>query len=66
MIGWMLFGTLLILVVSFMFEMEAGFGRAFGYSSYGLPFSISIPVLLLCWALFLAQRFHVITFWFQK
>lgn len=65
MIGWMLFLTLLIIVVGAMQDMQSGFGRAFGWPAPMFPWEIVIPTIVLFWAIYLSNRFGVIKFWFQ-
>jgi len=66
MIGWLCFITLLILVLGFLGEMQAGYGRAFGYPSRTLNWGITIPVLMGIWVFVLLVKFHLIKFWFQQ
>lgn len=65
MMGWMLFITLLVLVACFLLEMRAGYGRAFGWGGGGPNTAAVIVSLVILWAVYLLQKFHVIYFWFQ-
>ena len=63
--GWMCFGTLLLLVLAFLSEMQSGFGRAFGYGSSRTPWGFIFGLVGLAWLLFLLTFFGAIHWWFQ-
>lgn len=65
MMGWMLFGTLLILVCGYAKDSSSGLGNAFGYPESGTNWTIIFILILVIWIVFLASHFGLIHFWFE-
>lgn len=63
--GWMAFFTLLVIVWLAYCDSVNAVGRAFGWPAPMAPWGVVIPSLAVVWIVYLAQKFHVIYFWFQ-